>query len=123
MGHKYKKTDWDIVAVRKQDGVILTEGKEFDDAISFHLDETKDYHAKSSYYPEIYSVRNNIRKEILSLGDDTCITTDMSPYEEIRNLPTRSHGKITRLWSSFEQMRIDVGNGGMPLSEITGKFN
>ena len=123
MDNKYLRSDWDIVALRYEDGTIINSGHDFEEHLKFHLDDTKLYGEKINHYPEIYSVRNNKRNgEILSLGDDMCVTTDMSEYEDIRNLPTRLHGKVSQFWSSFEQMRIDISRSGMPMSEITGVY-
>ena len=123
MDNKYLRSDWDIVSLRYKDGDIINNGHDFDIHVKFHLDDNKSYSEKIDYYPEIFSVRNNKRNgEILSLGDDMCVTTDMSEYEDIRNLPTRLHGKVTKFWASFEQMRIDINRCGMPMSEITGVY-
>ena len=123
MENKYLRTDWDIVALRYKDGTIITEGEEFEKSLEFLLTERL-YSEKISYYPEIYSVRNNKRNgEILSLGDDLYIKIEI--YEDdgtLYRFPDKLNGKITKLWASFEQMRIDVGNGGLPLSEITGLY-
>lgn len=119
MNHNYLRSDWDVISFTNKEGTVVTEGPDFDRAMEFHLDETKTWNEKISYDMQIFSVNNNIRNEVFSIGDIATLTNDKSPYEEIRTLPTRNLGKITYLWTSFEQMRIDVGNGGYPMSEIT----
>lgn len=57
----------------------------------------------------IYSVKRLPDGEIFTLGDKVGIGT----------LPA---GNITRLWVSFDQMRLDVGSLGLVLRDFIKKF-
>lgn len=55
---------------------------------------------------KILSVKRNSDGEIFSIGDEIGLRPD-----------NKSVGKIDRLWKSFDQMRIDVGNLGLVLND------
>lgn len=57
----------------------------------------------------IYSVKRLPDGEIFTVGDKIGIGT--SPA-----------GNITKIWVSFDQMRLDVGNLGLVLRDFTKKF-
>ena len=114
---RYKRSDWKILSF-KHKGIIIDETHpEFNHWLTMHLNDNS-FEGLSrwnlpSEYANIHSVCNNKRNgEILTIGDELKIT-EGSPH---------SIGAISCFWVSFEQMRIDIGRGGFPLSEIYGKI-
>jgi len=55
---------------------------------------------------KILSVKRTSDGEVFSIGDEIGLRPD-----------NKSAGKIDRLWKSFEQMRIDIGNLGLVLND------
>ena len=113
----YKRSDWKIISFIYNGDVIDETHPDFNYWLEMHLNDNS-FKGLSRWrlpieYANIYSVCNNKRNgEILTVGDQLKITVG-SPH---------SIGAISCFWVSFEQMRIDIGNGGFPLSEIYGKI-
>ncbi len=63
---------------------------------------------------EIKSVRRTSDGEVFSIGDKVI-------YDFQKHNPEKALGKIDRIWVSFEQLRIDIGNCGDVLASSDGR--
>jgi len=94
-----------------REGPTKSNVKKFDD----HMEKGAPPPPISKYSEEdwdVLSVKRLSDGEIFSVGDLIGLNPD-----------NKEVGKIDRIWPSFEQMRIDVGNLGLVLNDDIVKLN